>query len=106
MRETLADFVDDKDDSLCYGESMAENKQVTVEIIRELKGYQGRACLVKRGEDYFVVSSADVPYSGPETLVFPAGADGEVASWGDVAGGRGMSRADAIAQLEETGPES
>lgn len=72
----------------------------TVETVKELSGFTGQACLVKRGEDYFVVSSTNAPFSGPETLVFPADADGKVTDWGEVAGGRSVSRAEAIAQLE------
>jgi hypothetical protein len=71
-----------------------------VEIVRELNGFTGQAVLVKRGADHFVVSSTVAMFSGPETLVFPADATGKVTDWGEVAGGRGMSREQAIAQLE------
>lgn len=47
------------------------------EFVRELRGFTGQACLVKRGEDYFVVSSVDAMYTGPETLVFPADEAGD-----------------------------
>lgn len=73
-----------------------------VEIVRELdKGFKGHACLVKKGGQYFVVSSADALFSGPETLVFPADESGKVTDWGEVAGGKGTSREQAIAELEE-----
>lgn len=37
---------------------------------------------------YFVVSAAFAPFSGPETMVFPAEEEGtEPISWGEVAGG-------------------
>lgn len=75
-----------------------------VTIIRELTGFTGSACLVKRGDDYFVVSSTVAMYSGPETLVFPADESGKVTDWGEVAGGRGVSRTQAIADLAEYGP--
>lgn len=39
--------------------------------------------------EYVVVSAVDAMYSGPETLVFPADSEGNVASWGDIGGGRG-----------------
>jgi hypothetical protein len=70
-----------------------------IEVIRELTGFTGQACLVRRGDEHFVVSSVVAPYTGAETLVFPADADGEVADWIDVAGGRGVSREEAIAEL-------
>jgi hypothetical protein len=77
-----------------------------VEIIRELDGFTGLACLVRRGEEFFVVSSIDglptargqLPSS--ETMAFRSDADGRVTDWGDVAGGRGATRADVIADLE------
>lgn len=71
-----------------------------VEIIKELDGFTGQACLVRKDDAYFVVSSTVAHYSGPETLIFPADANGKVTNWGDVGGGRGVSRAEAIAELE------
>ena len=70
-----------------------------MEVVRELKGFQGSAVLVEHGGKHYVVSSVNA-YSGPETLVFEADEHGEVTNWGDVAGGRGMSREEAIADLE------
>lgn len=72
-----------------------------VETIRELDGYRGKVVLVKKGEDYFAISSVHVPFSGFETLVFKANEGGEVIDWLEVAGGRGMSREEAIKDLEE-----
>ena len=76
----------------------------TVKIIRELPVSETGAsqCLVQKGTDYFVVSSIHAPFSGFETLVFPADSKGNITDWGEVAGGRGADRADAIADLEET----
>lgn len=71
-----------------------------VEFILELSGFKGRACLVKKGDEYFVVSSVNALFTGPETLVFRANEHGEVDDWGEVAGGRGVSREGAIAELE------
>lgn len=73
-----------------------------VEIIRELSEMRAGASqvLVKKGEQYFVVSSVVAMFSGFETLVFPANEAGEVTSWSAVAGGRGASRKDAIEELE------
>ena len=71
-----------------------------VTIVKELSGFTGQACLVRRGRSkFFVVSSTVAPFSGFETLVFPADAKGHVISWGEVAGGRGVSREEAIAEL-------
>ncbi len=71
-------------------------------IIKELDDFQGRACLVKLEEKYFVVSSVDSAFDTglPETLVFPSDKNGKVASWGEVAGGRNVSREEAIRELE------
>lgn len=74
-----------------------------VEVVRELprRGTTGAVqCLVKRGDDFFVVSSVQA-YSGFETLVFPANAAGDITDWLEVAGGRGMSRGEAIADLAQ-----
>lgn len=72
-----------------------------VEIIKEQTSPVGaKRVVVKKGDKYFVVSSVNAPFSGFETLVFPANADGKVTDWGEVAGGRGMSREQAIAELE------
>lgn len=69
-------------------------------IVRELSGFAGGACLVRaENGDHFVVSSANVPYSGPETLVFAADSNGKVTSWRDIAGGKNMSREEAIEDL-------
>lgn len=39
---------------------------------------------------YFLASFADVPYAGPEVLVFPSNENGEVLEWIEVDGGRGF----------------
>jgi hypothetical protein len=79
----------------------------TVEIIRELDpptpsvvSTVHRKTLVRRDDEYFVVSSATAILTGFETLVFPADGEGTVTDWGEVAGGRGISHETAIAQLE------
>lgn len=77
---------------------------MTVEIVKEITGKSStgaRQCLVKAGDEYFVVSSVVAMFTGFETLVFPANADGDITSWGEVAGGRGVGREEAIADLEE-----
>lgn len=74
-------------------------------VLRELNDYRGSACLVEHNGAFYVVSSANAMFTGPETLVFPADAAGRVTDWGEVAGGRGMSRDDAIYDLEQQTPE-
>src|SRR4051812_8847990 len=80
---------------------------VTIETIKELpiSGTGARQVLVKAGDQHFVVSSVNAGLffgfpGGFETLVFPADADGEVTDWGEVAGGRGVGREEAIADLQ------
>lgn len=71
------------------------------QVVKEdLEGFTGFAGLVELDGDYFVVSSTNAMVTGYETLVFPADKDGKVTNWGEVAGGRGMSREEAIADLE------
>lgn len=72
-------------------------------VVRDnLDGFLGSAALIEAQGEFYIVSSVDSAFDTgrPETLVFPATADGEVASWMDVAGGQGMSRDEAIADLE------
>ena len=71
-----------------------------MQVVKELGGFRGAAVLVEHQGKHYVVSSVDAMFSGPETLVFEADESGEVTSWGEVAGGRGMSRDEAIADLE------
>jgi hypothetical protein len=73
-----------------------------VEIVRELNPSPtgAKQVLVRGPEGYFVVSSVVAMFGGFETLVFPADEKGEVTDWGEIAGGRGMSRDEAIADLE------
>jgi hypothetical protein len=60
-----------------------------------VKRLNDRQVLVKKTsecfDDYFVVSFANVPFSGPEVLVFPAASDGKIIDWGEVDGGRDYS---------------
>lgn len=60
---------------------------------------RGDQVLVRRGDEYFVVSSVDAMFTGCETLVFPSDDKGEISSYLEVAGGRGVSREEAIAEL-------
>jgi hypothetical protein len=80
-----------------------------IQIIKEmpLSGSGAEQVLVRRRNgDYAIVSSVVAPFSGFETLVFPADEHGEVTSWGEIAGGRGVSREDAIAELEAMDSEA
>lgn len=38
------------------------------------------------GHEYVVASAVDVPYSGPETYIFPANRDGKIVDWGELNG--------------------
>jgi hypothetical protein len=49
---------------------------------------------------HYIVSGVSAMFSRWEVLVFPADEKGEVTSWTEVAGGRGISHEDAIADLE------
>jgi hypothetical protein len=48
-----------------------------------------KAVLKKNKNEYYVASFADVPYSGPEVLVFPADKNGAIMDYGEVDGGPG-----------------
>jgi hypothetical protein len=63
---------------------MAETKGEPVEFIRELDGFTGDACLVKRDGKHYVVSTTYAFGTGLETLIFPADA-AAVAEGSDVA---------------------
>ena len=77
--------------------------QITVTFVRKLPDWRGDARLYKLSEpvgydrdcetgkyagttDHVAVSAADVMFSGPETYVFPADAEGEVLDWGAMDG--------------------
>ena len=76
-----------------------------VEFMKELKGWRGSACLVRKDGKHYVVSSVDAPFTGPETLVFAADYKGEPLNYMDIAGGRGVTREEAIAELAELSNE-
>lgn len=66
-----------------------------------LRGWRGDAREIRasNGERY-VASSVVAAYSGPETLVFRMGDDGDKPeSWTEVAGGRGFTLNEALADL-------
>lgn len=67
---------------------------------KKLSTFTGEAWLLKRGESYYVASNANVPLSGPETLVFPSNSKGEVSKWLEVCGGKGMGLRRAVRELE------
>jgi len=78
------------------GECMA------VEIIKKhLEGFTGDAWLVKKGDEYYVVSGTSAMFTGWEVLVFPSDENGKVTDWGDVCGGRGIDHQEAIPALRE-----
>ena len=77
-------------------------------LIRELThGWRGTAYLYKmtRPVRYFAVSGVDAYFDGWEVLVLPADKDGKVVSWRQVAGGRGYSFAEAVADMEAINPK-
>jgi hypothetical protein len=82
-------------------------KTETAEMIRELPVTQAGAkqALFRFRGRYFVVSSVYATFTGFETLVFPADETGEITNWSEVAGGRGMSRLEAVAYLESCSEE-
>ena len=77
---------------------------MTAKLIKStLLGFRGTAHLYKLSEpvtfdyewdkdrdtkntNYVVVSEANIPYSGPETHIFPADKEGEVISWLELKG--------------------
>lgn len=79
---------------------MNELSETTVVVVKELpvSASGTTQVVVRRGERHYVVSSVHA-YSGFETLVFGGEADGEITNWLEIAGGRGMSRDAAIADL-------
>ena len=59
--------------------------------IKKLEGFTGDARLYRLnpsfyGHKFVVVSATVAPFSGPETYIFPADENGEVTSWGELAG--------------------
>lgn len=70
-------------------------------FIKELEGFSGKAELYKlepaieqtswvddkvKKYDYVIVSAIVAPYSGPETYIFGATKDGEIANWSELNG--------------------
>lgn len=69
----------------------------TARKIKDLAGFTGAAALYElsdfievEGTDeifsHVVVSATVAPYTGPETYIFPANADGKVEDWGELPG--------------------
>lgn len=80
-----------------------------IEFIRELEATHGQTvCLVRQGANYFAISSipAAPDHGGPETLAFAADEEGTVLNLMDVAGGRGWTREQTLAELAQKGPDS
>ena len=67
------------------------------------RGTPGKRWLLKDVEtgDFYVASGVNAMYTGWEVLVFPADERGEITSYGDVAGGRGITYEDAVESLEQ-----
>jgi len=47
--------------------------------------------VLERNSNTYVASFANVPYSGPEVLVFPATPNGSITDWIEEDGGRGYT---------------
>jgi hypothetical protein len=74
----------------------------TAKLVKDVsENFKGNAALYKlstpavyKGYDnedpqkfsYVVVSTSNVPFSGPETYIFPANESGDVVSWGELDG--------------------
>ena len=75
------------------------------EILQELKveDEEATACLVKMGNDYYVVSTigAAIDNGLSETLIFKSDKTAMPTSMDPVAGGTGLTRDEAIKELEE-----
>ena len=81
---------------------------MTVEIVsRDVNkdfdsGFNGEAWLVKKGDEYFVVSGIVAwDWGGYEVLVFRSDEKANVSDWGEVAGGRNVTHEEAIEQLDK-----
>lgn len=66
-------------------------------FVRELNGFTGTAKLYRLSDlvafgcdgmttFHVVVSATNAMYSGPETYIFPAGEDGSILDWSELAG--------------------
>lgn len=90
----------------------------TAKLVKRLDGFTGMASLyqlsppfeyedwcdeTKTYHEYVVVSATVAMFSGPETLAFPANANGEVTDWGELAGFRNCLDHEAV--LESMGYE-
>ena len=76
---------------------------LTAKRITSLGDFTNAALFQLSDTGQYVIVSAVYAYSGPETLVFPATADGEVANWCEIGGGRGYE--DHAIALEGMGYE-
>jgi hypothetical protein len=56
--------------------------------------------LIRVEEEFYIVSAVTVPYSGPETYVFPADRHGNITDFGEIVGLRGtLNHQEAIDEL-------
>lgn len=69
-----------------------------------LPNFNGHAALYRMkpphdGREFVIASAANVMFTGPETYLFPADADGEVVDWAEMDGSYrgGLSHAKAFA---------
>ena len=71
-----------------------------------LRNFTGHAALYRMeppldGREFVIASAANALYSGPETYLFPADADGRVIDWNEIEGSYrgGLSHAKAFASV-------
>lgn len=76
-------------------------KPTTLTILRELpnEDWQGTARLILLNNEFFAVSTADIPRGGMETMAFRCDADGKVSDWLDVAYRPGDSFFEVVSDL-------
>lgn len=66
-------------------------KKATATLIKSIDSSPHHQCLYQlspplEGHKFVVVSAASVPFSGPETYIFPSDANGVITSWGELRG--------------------
>lgn len=95
-------------------------REKTAEFIKNVDGFIGEARLYRvtppveydqpyddedppaKKTNYVVVSSVNALLTGPETYIFPANEDGEVASWGELDGSQ-RGTLDHVSVLTDAG---
>ena len=50
-----------------------------------------KKALIYYNNEFYIVSETVVPFTGLETLIFPADAEGTITNWIEVGGGKGLT---------------